>query len=135
MLTQYLIRIVGDLNDQLPALAVPDDPRGIFYVLKQVDDAVVRTLQQHGAMSQTEKVRLRNELERARGIVALTFEEYKGGYEVEEAIGRVYERSLEEIEEPFGEVGEAPGRVLEDFEYAEEGDRLQEDILDDVDLQ
>lgn len=131
MITQYLIRMVGDLNEQLPSLAVPDDPRGIFYVLKQVDDAIVHTLQ-HGAMSQTEKVRLRNELERGRGAVAETFEEYKGGYQVEEAIGRVYERSLEEMEEPFG-VGGSGQRVLEDFDD-EEGEKLQEDILDDVDL-
>jgi hypothetical protein len=132
MITQYLIRIVGDLNEQLQSLAVPDDPRGIFYVLKQVDDAIVRTLQ-HGTMSQTEKVRLRNELERGRGIVAATFEEYQGKYQVEEAIGRVYERSLEEMEEPFG-VGTGDGRLLGDFEDEEGNIRLQEDIMDDVEL-
>ena len=133
MIIQYLIRIVGDLNEQLPSLAVPDDPRGIFYVLKQVDDAIVQTLQ-HGAMSQTEKVRLRNELERGRGVVAETFEEYKGGYQVEEAIGRVYERSLEEMEEPFGVGGDGGERLLGDFDDEEEGERLQEDFLDDVDI-
>lgn len=52
-------------------------------------------------MSTTERVRLRNELERGRGIVAMTFEEYNGTYKVEEAIGRVYENSLEQMEEPF----------------------------------
>ena len=127
MIIQYLIRIVGDLNEQLPCLAVPDDPRGIFYVFKQVDDAIVHTLQQ-GAMSQTEKVRLRNELERGRGIVGGTFEEYQGGYQVEEAIGRVYERSLEEMEEPFGVAGET-AMVLRDVDDENEAERLQEDVL------
>jgi hypothetical protein len=99
MITQYLIRIIGDFNEQLPSLPVPKDPRGIFYVLKQLDDAVVQNLNE---MSQTERVRLRSELERGRGVVALAFDEYEGGYKVEKAIGRVYERSLEEMEEPGG---------------------------------
>src|SRR5579859_7725074 len=76
--TQYLIRIIGDLNEQLPSLSVPSDPRGIFYILKKLDDAIVDNIRA-GGMSQTEKVRLRNELER-------TFEEYEGNYKVEEAI-------------------------------------------------
>ena len=99
---QYLIRIIGDFNEQLPFLPIPEDPRGIFYVLKQLDDAVVQNLI---GTSQTERVRLRNELERGRGVVALAFDEYEGGYKVEEAIGRVYERSLEEMEEPVFGVG------------------------------
>jgi hypothetical protein len=130
MITQYLIRIIGDLNEQLPSLPVPEDPRGIFYVLKQLDEAVVKNLSRTngGRMSQTERVRLRNELERGRGIVALAFDEYDGGYKVEEAIGRVYEKSLEEIEEPFG-VGEGM-LIPDDFEVEE---RLQEGVMDDVD--
>jgi Subunit 11 of the general transcription factor TFIIH len=132
-ITQYLIRIIGDLNEQLPSLPVPDDPRGIFYILKQLDDAVVQNLR-IGGVSQTERVRLRNELERGRGIVAETFEGYEGVYEVEEVIGRVYERSLEEMEEPFGVQGQ-PGWGLSLMDVIEnEGDRLQENILDDVDL-
>ena len=123
MITQYLIRIIGDLNEQLPSLPVPEDPRGIFYVLKQLDDAVVQNL---NGMGQTERVRLRSELERGRGVVALAFDEYEGGYKVEEAIGRVYERSLEEMEEPVFGVGWG----IDDFE-GEEG--LQEDVTDDID--
>lgn len=102
MVAQYLIRIIGDLHEQLPSLSIPDDPRSIFYVLKQLDDAVVSNLNSNGGMGQTERVRLRNELERGRYVVARTFEDYNGGYNVEEAIGRVYETSLEEMEEPFG---------------------------------
>jgi hypothetical protein len=129
MTTQYLIRIVGDLNEQLPALPPPDDPRGVFYVLKQLDDAIVRNLAE-GGISQTEKVRLRNELERGRGVVAGAFEEYKGEYAVEEAIGRVYENSLEEIEEPF-EIGRMEGGVASgDFDGEEEP--LHEDVMDDI---
>ena len=127
MRTQYLIRIIGDLNEQLHSLPVPSDPRGIFYVLKTLDDAVVQSIR-IGGVSQTEKVRLRMELERGRGIVALAFEEYEGGYKIEEAIGRVYEKSLEEMEEPFGIGG---GFVEDDFDGAE---RLQEEVLDDVDV-
>jgi hypothetical protein len=135
MITQYLIRIIGDLNEQLTALSVPEDPRGIFYILKQLDDAVVNNLNRSNGMSQTERVRLRNELERGRGVVAMAFDEYEGGYKVEEAIGRVYERSLEEIEEPF-EVGfeaepRLEGMITDDLEGG--GERLQEGILDDVD--
>ena len=81
-------------------------------------------------MSMTERVRLRNELERARGIVAMTFEEYRGTYEVQDAIGRVYEKSLEELEEPF-DIG-ASWSLTEDLEGEEE--RLQEDIVDDDDV-
>jgi hypothetical protein len=130
MVTQYLIRIVGDLNEQLPSLPVPDDPRGIFYVLKQLDEAIVANLgRDNGGMSQTEKVRLRNELERGRGIVAGTFEDYKGSYKVEEAIGRVYEKSLEEIEEPFGfggmDVRVATGDYDDDLE-----EKLQDDHIE-----
>jgi hypothetical protein len=130
MITQYLIRIVGDLNEQLPSLPVPDDPRGIFYVLKQLDEAIVANLgRNNGGMSQTEKVRLRNELERGRGIVAGTFDDYKGNYKVEEAIGRVYEKSLEEIEEPFGvggmDVRMATGDYDDDLE-----EKLQEDHIE-----
>ena len=127
MITQYLIRIIGDLNEQLPSLPVPSDPRGIFYVLKTLDDAVVQNIR-NGGVSQTEKVRLRIELERGRGIVALAFEEYEGDYTVEEAIGRVYEKSLEEVEEPFGINW---GFVADDFDGAE---RLQEGVMDEVDV-
>ena len=126
MISQYLIRIIGDLNEQLPSLPVPEDPRGIFYVLKQLDDAVVRNL---NGMSQTERVRLRNELERGRGVVGLAFDEYTGPYKVEEAIGRVYERSLEEMEEPIFSVDDN-GLGIDEFEGEE---KLQEDIMDDVD--
>jgi hypothetical protein len=125
MTAQYLIRIVGDLNEQIPSLPIPDDPRGLFYVLKQLDEAIVLNLQS-GGMSVTEQVRLRNELERGRVVVVSAFEEYRGNYNVEDAIGRVYERSLEEMEEPFGV---AMGAVDED----ETEGRLQEDIMDDFD--
>jgi Subunit 11 of the general transcription factor TFIIH len=124
MITQYLIRIIGDFNEQLPSLPVPEDPRGIFHVLKQLDDAVVQNLNE---MSQTERVRLRSELERGRGVVALAFDEYEGGYKVEEAIGQVYERSLEEMEEPV--FGVSWG--IDDFE-GEEG--LYEHVTDDIDV-
>jgi hypothetical protein len=126
MITQYLIRLIGDLNEQLPSLPAPSDPRGVFYVLKTLDEAVVQRIR-NGGVSQTEKVRLRMELERGRGAVALAFEEYEGGYKIEEAIGRVYEKSLEEMEEPFGISG---GFVEDDFDGAE---RLQEGVMDDVD--
>jgi len=107
---------------------VPSDPRGIFYILKQLDDAIVDNIRA-GGMSQTEKVRLRNELERGRGVVGETFEEYEGNYKVEEAIGRVYEKSLEEIEEPF-DVGISDGFVGGgDFDLEDE--RLHEDVLDE----
>ena len=115
------------MNEQLPSLPVPEDPRGIFYVLKQLDDAVVRSL---NGMSQTERVRLRNELERGRGVVALAFDEYDGPYKVEEAIGRVYERSLEEMEEPVFGV-DVNGFGIDEFVSDE---RLQEDVMDDVDV-
>jgi hypothetical protein len=129
MITQYLIRVIGDLNEQLPALPVPDDPRGLFYILKQLDEAVVNNLSETG---QTERVRLRSELERGRGIVAMAFDEYSGDYNVEEAIGRVYERSLEEMEEPF-EVGpRMDGMIIDDLEGEEE--RLQEDVIDDAEV-
>jgi hypothetical protein len=129
MTTQYLIRIVGDLNEQLPDLPPPSDPRGIFYILKQLDEAIVHNIRQWD-ISQTEKVRLRNELERGRGIVALAFEEYEGEYSVEEAIGRVYEGSLEEMEEPF-EVGGMDGRLAQ-VDLDVEDERLQEDVMDDI---
>lgn len=128
-ITQYLIRIIGDLNEQLPSLPVPDDPRGIFYILKQLDDAVVQNLRV-GEVSQTERVRLRNELERGRGVVAETFEGYQGGYEVEDVIGRVYERSLEELEEPFGVEGHGMS-LMDEFD---DEDGLQENVMDEVDL-
>jgi hypothetical protein len=129
MVTQYLIRIVGDLNEQFPSLPVPDDPRGIFYILKQLDGAIVANLGRgNGGMSQTEKVRLRNELERGRGIVAGTFEDYKGSYKIEEAIGRVYEKSLEEIEEPFG-VGGIDARMATGDHDDDLEARLQEDDI------
>lgn len=130
MQTQYLIRIVGDLNEQLPNLPVPEDPRGILYVLKQIDDAVAFSLSGGSGMSTTERVRLRNELERARGIVAMTFDEYQGTYKVEEAIGRVYEKSLEEMDEPF-DLGTSTMGPVDEFD---EEERLQEDITDDVDV-
>jgi hypothetical protein len=130
MQTQYLIRIVGDLNEQLPNLPVPEDPRGIFYVLKQIDEAVASSLSAGNRMSTTERVRLRNELERARGIVAMTFDEYSGTYQVEEAIGRVYEKALEEMDEPF-DLGVSTAGPVEEWEGEE---RLQEDITDDVDV-
>jgi len=133
MITQYLIRIVGDLNEQLPSLPVPEDPRGIFYVLKQLDDAIVLNLKANGGMSQTERVRLRNELERARGIVAEAFEDYSGGYKVEEAIGRVYETSLEEMEEPFG-IGVGVDGALAGAEFDIDEERLQEGVMDDIDV-
>jgi hypothetical protein len=126
MTTQYLIRIVGDLNEQLPSLPPPSDPRGVFFVLRQLDEAIVAQLSK-GGISQTEKVRLRNELERGRGIVAGAFEEYEGDYGVEEVIGRVYERSLEEMEEPFGIRDGVP---TGDFDIEDE--RLQENVMDDV---
>jgi Subunit 11 of the general transcription factor TFIIH len=130
MTTQYLIRIVGDLNEQLPSLPPPEDPRGVFHILKQLDEATVTNLSHPaGRMSQTERVRLRAELERARGLVALAFEDYHGVYDVEDAIGRVYEHSLEEMEEPFG-VGTAIRFTDEDFDE----DRLQESVTDDVDV-
>jgi Subunit 11 of the general transcription factor TFIIH len=133
MITQYLIRIVGDLNEQLPALPVPQDPRGIFFVLKQLDDAIVTNLEgDNGAMSQTERIRLRNELERGRGIVAQTFDEYQGTFKVEEAIGRVYERSLEAIEEPFGVDGWVPGNSA--WGDIDDEEMLQEGIMDDIDV-
>ena len=126
MTTQYLIRIVGDLNEQLPHLPVPDDPRGVFYVLKQLDESIVRNFVE-GSMSQTERVRLRNELERGRGVVAITFEDYDGIYDVQDAIGRVYERSLQEMEEPFGVgLGTAMG------DYLDNEERPQDDIMDDT---
>lgn len=129
MIAQYLIRIVGDLNEQLPSLPVPDDPRGIFYVLKQIDDVVVTNLaKENSGMSQTERVRLRNELERGRGVVGMAFEEYKGSYKVEEAIGRVYEQSLEEMEEPFGVGGMDLRMESGDFDDDLE-DRLQEEDI------
>jgi len=83
-----------------------------------------------GEVSQTERVRLRNELERGRGVVAETFEGYEGTYEVEEVIGRVYERSLEEMEEPFGVEGQSLS-LMDEFD---DEDRLQENVVDDVDL-
>jgi len=125
MVAQYLIRLVGDLNEQLPSLPIPDDPRGLFYILRQLDDAIIANLSE-GGMSTTERVRLRNELERGRGVVAGAFEEYKGQYNVEDAIGRVYERSLEEMEEPFGIEGVGP---MGDDELV--AGRLQEDVMDD----
>ena len=132
MTAQYLIRIVGDFNEQLPNLPVPEDPRGVFYVLRQIDEAVVGQLSGGAAeMSMTERVRLRNELERGRGIVAVTFEEYHGTYKVEEAIGRVYEKSLEEMEEPFDLNVDLNAGAVNEFE---DDDRLQEDILEDVDV-
>ena len=132
MTAQYLIRIVGDFNEQLPNLSVPEDPRGVFYVLKQIDEAVVGQLSGGAAgMSTTERVRLRNELERGRGIVAATFEEYHGTYKVEDAIGRVYEKSLEEMEEPFDLNVDLNAGAVNEFE---DDDRLQEDILEDVDV-
>lgn len=108
---------------------MPDDPRGIFYILKQLDDAVVQNLRV-GEVSQTERVRLRNELERGRGVVAETFEGYQGGYEVEDVIGRVYERSLEELEEPFGVEGQGMS-LMDEFD---DEDGLQENVMDEVDL-
>ena len=130
MITQYLIRIVGDLNEQLPSLSVPQDPRGIFYVLRELDNAIIANLsRQDGRMSQTERVRLRGELERGRGIVAMTFDEYAGDYKVEDAIGRVYERSLEEIEEPFGVSFPRAEELIDEFDE----ERLQEDITEYVD--
>lgn len=69
MTAQYLIRIVGDLNEQIPSLPIPEDPRGLFYILKELDDAIVANLQGSG-MSVTERVRLRNELERTIGYCA-----------------------------------------------------------------
>ena len=96
-------------------------------MLKTLDDAVVQSIR-NGGISQTEKVRLRMELERGRGVVGLAFDEYEGNYKIEEAIGRVYEKSLEEIEEPFGISG---GFVEDDFDGAE---RLQEGVMDDVDV-
>lgn len=103
MIVQYLIRIVGDLNEQLPSFPPSEDPRGIFYILKELDDAILKHTESGGdAMSQTERVRLRNELERGRLVVVETFENYKGRYNIEDAIGKVYQRSLEEMEEPFG---------------------------------
>jgi Subunit 11 of the general transcription factor TFIIH len=133
MTTQYLIRIIGDLNEQLPNLAVPEDPRGIFYVLKQIDEAVVRNLADTASrMSMTERVRLRGELERGRGVVGMTFEEYHGAFKVEEAIGRVYEKSLEEMEEPFDfDVMIQSGPVVDEFE--DEDGLSDQDIVDDVD--
>jgi len=128
MTTQYLIRIVGDFNEQLPNLPVPEDPRGVFYVLRQIDEAVVGQLSGGAAeMSMTERVRLRNELERGRGIVAVTFEGYHGTYKVEDAIGRVYEKSLEEIEEPFDLNVDLKAEPLNEVQDEE---RLQEEILD-----
>jgi Subunit 11 of the general transcription factor TFIIH len=97
--TQYLIRIVGDLNEYMEVLPPADDTRGIFIVLRKLDEAIAGRV---GGMGQTERVRLRSEVERARGVVAKAFEGYSGEYEVEDAIGRVYENSLEELEEPFG---------------------------------
>jgi len=96
-------------------------------VLKTLDEGVVQSIRD-GGVSQTEKVRLRMELERGRGAVAMAFDEYDGNYKIEEAIGRVYEKSLEEMEEPFGISG---GFAEDDFDGAE---RLQEGVLDDVDI-
>ena len=132
MTCQYLIRIVGDLNEQLPALPVPQDPRGIFYILKELDNAIVANLSQNGGMSQTERVRLRGELERGRGIVAGTFEDYNGSYSVEEAIGKVYERSLEEMDEPFI-LGDMEGG-LAGMDSDIDDEKLQEGVTDDGDV-
>lgn len=125
MTAQYLIRIVGDLNEQIPSLPIPGDPRGLFYILKELDETIVANLQISG-MSVTERVRLRNELERGRLVIVQAFEEYKGRYDVEEVLGRVYERSLEEMEEPFG----VETRVMVDYDDVE-GRLLQEGVLDD----
>lgn len=77
-------------------------------------------------MGVTERVRLRNELERGRGIVGEVFEGYTGAYKVEEGIGRVYERGLEELEEDFGmDEMIAGGRHFVD-EQLEIEERLQE---------
>src|SRR5579862_6910342 len=124
MVAQYLIRIVGDLNEQMSSLPIPEDPRGLFYILKELDDAIVANLST--GMSMTERVRLRNELERGRLVVVQIFDEYKGNYKVEDAIGRVYEKSLEEMEERFGMEGNG---MAGDDEF--EG-RLQEDIMDEL---
>jgi hypothetical protein len=99
IVTQYLIRIAGDLNEHMETLPPAEDSRGIFVVLRRMDSEIAERVQE---MGQTERVRLRSEVERARGVVAKTFEGYNGEYDVEDAIGRVYEHSLEELEGPFG---------------------------------
>jgi len=83
----------------MEVLPPAEDARGIFVVLRKMDSAIAERVRE---MGQTERVRLRSEVERARGVVAKTFEAYNGEYNVEDAIGRVYEHSLEELEEPFG---------------------------------
>lgn len=64
---------------------------------------------------------------RGRLVIVQAFEEYKGRYDVEEVLGRVYERSLEEMEEPFG----VETRVMVDYDDVE-GRLLQEGVLDEI---
>jgi Subunit 11 of the general transcription factor TFIIH len=132
MAVQFLIRIVGDLNEQLLGFPPPDDPRGIFYILKEIDEAIVHYMRSGSeGMSQTERIRLRNELLRGRIMIVELFDEYKGDYKIEDAIGKVYERSLEEMEEPFSIDTMVGGFDTDEFEHAE---RLQQDVMDDIDV-
>jgi hypothetical protein len=70
MITQYRIRIVGDLNEQPPSLPVPSDTQGIFYVLNTLEDAAVENIR-NGVISQMEKSVVTDVVREREGVTGL----------------------------------------------------------------
>lgn len=83
---------IDELNGYYESGHPPTHPKEILRFLQRLDDIFSTLLEQKGALSQTDKVRIESITERSRVAVVTVFSAIKG-YEMD--VAKVYEKTLE----------------------------------------